>query len=113
MRELHDTLLQGFLGASMLLDAVVEQTPANSPTMPSLSRALRLVQQAIEEGRAVIRGSSKGFARAVQSRKGRLGRFERSHHREGSGASNLRPGKCVRTIDGIAGLSPDPGGPRV
>ena len=54
--ELHDTLLQGFLGASMLLDHAVEQTPADSPSKPALSRALRLVRQAIDEGRAAIRG---------------------------------------------------------
>ncbi len=31
-RELHDTLFQGFLGASLLLQATVDQTPADSPT---------------------------------------------------------------------------------
>ena len=55
-RELHDTLLQGFLGASMLLDQAVEQTPADSPSKPALRRVLRLVRQAIDEGRAAIRG---------------------------------------------------------
>jgi signal transduction histidine kinase len=54
--ELHDTLLQGFVGASMLLGWAVEQTPVDSPSMPALSRALRLVRQAIDEGRAAIRG---------------------------------------------------------
>jgi signal transduction histidine kinase len=56
VRELHDTLLQGFLGASMLLDQAVEQTPADSPSKPALGRALRLVRQAIDEGRAAMRG---------------------------------------------------------
>src|SRR5215510_1713988 len=55
-RELHDTLLQGFLGASLLLHEAVEQTPADSPIKPSLARALRLVQQAIDEGRGVLQG---------------------------------------------------------
>lgn len=54
--ELHDTLFQGFLGASMLLHQAVEQTPADSPSKPALSRALRLVHQAIDEGRAAILG---------------------------------------------------------
>src|SRR6266581_1482435 len=36
VHELHDTLLQGFLGASMLLDQAVEQTPADSPCKPAL-----------------------------------------------------------------------------
>ena len=54
--ELHDTLFQGFLGASMLLYQAVEQTPADSPSKPALSRALRLVHQAIDEGRAAVLG---------------------------------------------------------
>jgi len=56
VHELHDTLFQGFLGASMLLDQAVEQTPAESPIRPALSRVLRLVRRAIDEGRAAIRG---------------------------------------------------------
>jgi signal transduction histidine kinase len=56
VHELHDTLLQGFLGASMLLDQAVEQTPADSPSKPVLTRALCLVRRAIEEGRAAMRG---------------------------------------------------------
>ena len=40
--ELHDKLLQGFLAASMLLHRAVEETSADSPSMPALSRALRL-----------------------------------------------------------------------
>jgi signal transduction histidine kinase len=55
-RELHDTLLQGVIGASLLLHAAVEQTPADSPSKPSLTRALRLVHQAIDEGRVVLQG---------------------------------------------------------
>ena len=56
VHELHDTLFQGFVGASLLLDQAVEETPADSPSKPTLSRALRLVRQALEEGRAAIRG---------------------------------------------------------
>jgi signal transduction histidine kinase len=55
-RELHDTLLQGFIGASLLLHAAVEQTPADSPSKLSLTRALQLVHQAIDEGRVVLQG---------------------------------------------------------
>ena len=56
VHELHDTLLQGFLGASMLLDQAVEETPADSPFRPALSRALCIVRRAVDEGRAAIRG---------------------------------------------------------
>jgi signal transduction histidine kinase len=55
LHELHDTLFQGFLAASMLVYQAVEQTPSDSPSKPVLSRALRLVRQAIDEGRAAIR----------------------------------------------------------
>jgi signal transduction histidine kinase len=53
-RELHDTLFQGFLGASLLLQAAVEQTPADSPTVPSLNRVLHLMHRGIDEGRAAL-----------------------------------------------------------
>jgi signal transduction histidine kinase len=53
-RELHDTLFQGFLGASLLLQAAVEQTPADSPTVPSLNRVLQLMHRGIDEGRAAL-----------------------------------------------------------
>jgi signal transduction histidine kinase len=56
VHELHDTLLQGFLGASMLLEQAVEQTPADSPVKFALSRSLGLVRRAVDEGRAVLRG---------------------------------------------------------
>ena len=56
VHELHDTLLQGFLGASMLLHQAEAQTPADAPSKPALGRALRLVRQAIDEGRAAMRG---------------------------------------------------------
>ena len=59
--ELHDKLLQGFLAASMLLHRAVEETSADSPSMPALSRALRLVRQAIDEGRAAIRAPASGL----------------------------------------------------
>jgi signal transduction histidine kinase len=56
VHELHDTLLQGFLGASMLLDQAVAQMPTDSPSKPTLSRVLVLVRRAIDEGRAAMRG---------------------------------------------------------
>jgi signal transduction histidine kinase len=56
VQELHDTLLQGFIGASMLLHQAVEETPDDSPSRPALSRVLHLVNRAIDEGRAAMRG---------------------------------------------------------
>ena len=55
-RELHDTLFQGFLGASLQLHYAVDQVPADSPSKPSLCRALRLMQRVIDEGRDASEG---------------------------------------------------------
>ena len=55
-QELHDTLLQGFLSASMQLDVAVDQLPENSPVRPRLARVLNLMRQVVEEGRNAIRG---------------------------------------------------------
>src|ERR1700756_1146045 len=41
-RDLHDTLFQGFLGASAILYSAIEQIPVDAPTKPSLNRALQL-----------------------------------------------------------------------
>jgi signal transduction histidine kinase len=55
-RELHDTLLQGFLGASLVLHDAVEQMPGDSPSKSSLSRALQLMYRVIDEGRIALQG---------------------------------------------------------
>jgi len=55
-QELHDTLLQGFLSASMQLHVTVDCLPEDSPVKPRLSRTLHLMEQVIEEGRNVVRG---------------------------------------------------------
>lgn len=55
-QELHDTLLQGFLSASMQVDVAEDQLPDDSPAKPLLRRALQLMSQVTEEGRNVIRG---------------------------------------------------------
>jgi signal transduction histidine kinase/ligand-binding sensor domain-containing protein len=55
-QDLHDTLLQGFLSASMQLHVIADQLPADSPTKPSLNRVLDLVGRVIEEGRNAVRG---------------------------------------------------------
>jgi signal transduction histidine kinase len=54
--ELHDTLFQSFSLPPMLFHQAAEQTLGDSPSKPVLSRALRLVRRAIDEGRAAIQG---------------------------------------------------------
>jgi signal transduction histidine kinase len=55
-RELHDTLLQGFLSASMQLSFVDEGLPADSPAKPILRRALDLIRKGLDEGRGALLG---------------------------------------------------------
>lgn len=54
--ELHDTLLQGFLGASLIVGITLQNMSENSPGTASLRRAAQLMQRAIDEGRAVLQG---------------------------------------------------------
>ncbi|HUA19395.1 MAG TPA: two-component regulator propeller domain-containing protein [Bryobacteraceae bacterium] len=55
-QELHDTLLQGFLSASMQVHVAADRLPADSNVKPILGRALELMGQVIEEGRNAVRG---------------------------------------------------------
>ena len=55
-RELHDTLLQGFLSASMQLCLADDWLQADSPAKPMLRRALDLIRKAISEGRVTLLG---------------------------------------------------------
>jgi signal transduction histidine kinase len=55
-QELHDTLLQGFLSASMQVHVATDRLPEESPVKPALSRSLEFMRQAIEEGRNAVQG---------------------------------------------------------
>jgi signal transduction histidine kinase/ligand-binding sensor domain-containing protein len=55
-QELHDTLLQGFVSASMQLDVAEDRLPDDSPTKPVLKRILQLMGKVTEEGRNALRG---------------------------------------------------------
>jgi signal transduction histidine kinase len=55
-QELHDTLLQGVVSASMQLDVAVDRLPVDSPVHPSLTHILQLMRQVIDEGRNTLRG---------------------------------------------------------
>jgi signal transduction histidine kinase len=55
-QELHDTLLQGFLSASMQLHIVADQITEDSSAKPLVNRVLQLMGQVIEEGRNALRG---------------------------------------------------------
>jgi signal transduction histidine kinase len=55
-QELQDTLLQGFLSASMQVHVARERLPEDSPVKPILTRSLCLMSKVIEEGRNALRG---------------------------------------------------------
>jgi ligand-binding sensor domain-containing protein len=55
-QELHDTLLQGVISASMQLHVAVEGMSQESPVRPTLSHVLAVMGRVIEEGRITLRG---------------------------------------------------------
>jgi signal transduction histidine kinase len=55
-QDLHDTLLQGLLSASMQLHVVDDQLPADAAAKPRIRRVLDLLEQIIDESRDAIRG---------------------------------------------------------
>jgi signal transduction histidine kinase len=59
-QELHDTLLQGFVSASMQLHVATDKLPADSPAKAPLGRVLQLMSQVIDEGRSAVRGLRSG-----------------------------------------------------
>ena len=55
-QDLHDTLLQGVVSASMQLHVANEQLPADSPAKPIVGRVMELMGQVVDEGRDAVRG---------------------------------------------------------
>ena len=55
-QELHDTLLQGMISASMQLHVVAEQIAPDSSAKPTLNRILSLMERVTEEGRSAVGG---------------------------------------------------------
>jgi len=49
-QELHDTLLQGVIGASMQLDVALDQLPDDASVKPSLAHVLEVMRQVIDKG---------------------------------------------------------------
>lgn len=55
-QDLHDTLLQGLVSASMQLHVANDQITEDSPAKPLVGRVMQLMGQVIEEGRDAVRG---------------------------------------------------------
>jgi signal transduction histidine kinase len=55
-QELHDTLLQGFLAASMLLHAAVDRLSEDCSEKQRFSEVARLMDRTLDEGRYALQG---------------------------------------------------------
>lgn len=55
-QDLHDTLLQGVISASMQLHVANEHLPADSAAKPIVGRVMELMGQVVEDGRDAVRG---------------------------------------------------------
>jgi len=64
-QELHDTLLQSFMGASLQLGAAMKSLPSDSPVKPRLDPILQLMEQGIDEGRSAIQGLRSSDSRTL------------------------------------------------
>jgi signal transduction histidine kinase len=54
-QELHDTLLQGVISASMQLHIAVDRLPEDLPERASLAHVLHVMGQVVEEGRSALK----------------------------------------------------------
>jgi signal transduction histidine kinase len=55
-RELHDTLLQGLLSASLQLSVANSTIPSNAAAKPLVEKILQLLRRVVDEGRDAVRG---------------------------------------------------------
>jgi signal transduction histidine kinase len=55
-QDLHDTLLQGLMSASMQLHVANDHVAEDSPAKPLVNRVMQLMGQVIQEGRDAVRG---------------------------------------------------------
>ena len=62
-QELHDTLLQSFMGASIQLSLFADSLPTDAVIKPKLDRILQLMDQGIEEGRKTLEGLRSRISR--------------------------------------------------
>lgn len=68
-QDLHDTLLQGLVSASMQLHVANDHLAVDSPAKPLVGRVMQLMTQVIDEGRDAVRGlrSTSGNADGLEA----------------------------------------------
>ena len=74
-QDLHDTLLQGLVSASMQLHVASDLIPNDSEAKPMVGRVMQLMGQVIEEGRDAVRGlrSTSGNADDLETALSQVG----------------------------------------
>jgi signal transduction histidine kinase len=58
-QELHDTLFQGFVAASMHLHAAVDQLCSDCPEKQRLTNIAQMLERVVDEGRCALQGLSR------------------------------------------------------
>jgi len=98
-QELHDTLLQGFLGVSMQLHSAVDNLSAESADKQRFSSLLQLLDRVLEQGRRRRRGIAIDYRAHWLFRRGLC----RCSDRSGTSVGGRFSSGCTRQGAGIAG----------
>ncbi|HEV8204951.1 MAG TPA: sensor histidine kinase [Pyrinomonadaceae bacterium] len=91
-QDLHDTLLQGFLSASMQLHVANNLLADDSPAKPLVGRVMQLMGQVIEEGRDAVRG--------LRSTSGNADDLETAFSQAGQEFGNEKVKDCRVIVEG-------------
>ena len=91
-QDLHDTLLQGLVSASMQLHVANDHLAADSPAKPLVGRVMQLMGQVIEEGRDAVRG--------LRSTSGNADDLETAFTQAGQEFANERVKDCRVIVEG-------------
>ncbi|HET6975928.1 MAG TPA: sensor histidine kinase [Pyrinomonadaceae bacterium] len=91
-QDLHDTLLQGLVSASMQLHVANDHIGADSPAKPLVGRVMQLMSQVIQEGRDAVRG--------LRSTSGNADDLETAFSRAGQEFGNEEVADCRVIVEG-------------
>ena len=91
-QDLHDTLLQGLVSASMQLHVANDHIAADSPAKPLVGRVMQLMGQVVEEGRDAVRG--------LRSTSGNADDLETAFSRAGQEFGNEKVKDCRVIVEG-------------
>ncbi len=91
-QDLHDTLLQGLVSASMQLHVANDHLDDDAPAKPLVGRVMQLMAQVIEEGRDAVRG--------LRSTSGNADDLETAFSRAGQEFGNEKVKDCRVIVEG-------------